>query len=240
MLAPSRALTGCEKLMRLDVFPWLYDLVMRTVEGGPLAGWRRSIVQPARGRVLEIGAGTGLDFRHYEHGVTVVATDVDIGMLARARTRVATANATVLLVAADAEALPFRASAFDGAVVGLALCTIPHPGTALAELCRTVRSGGAVRLLEHVRVRNRNVARLQDWFTPAWARLAGGCHLNRDAVTTLIRSGLKVERVTPHAWGFVLEIFARTSRRQPRETLVAHARLSLPSANGRIFETSRR
>ena len=224
--------------MRSNVFPWLYDLVMRTVEGGPLARWRRSIVQPLRGRVLEIGAGTGLDFRHYDPAVTVVATDVDIGMLARARARAATANATVLLVAADAEALPFRAGAFDGAVIGLALCSIPRPSIALAEVCRTVRSGSAVRLLEHVRVGNRTVARLQDWLTPAWARLAGGCHLNRDAVTTVIHSGLTVDRVTSHAWGFVLEIFARTSRRQPRESLVAHARLSLPSANGHIFETS--
>jgi ubiquinone/menaquinone biosynthesis C-methylase UbiE len=238
MLATNRALTGCEKLMRLDVFPSLYDVVMRTVEGGPLGGWRRSIVQPARGRVLEIGAGTGLDFRYYDHGVTVFATDVDIGMLARARARAATANATVLLVAADAEALPFRAGAFDDAVIGLALCTIPDPGNALAEVCRTVRAGSAVRLLEHVRARNHILARLQDWLTPIWARLAGGCQLNRDAVSTVIRSGLTVERVTSHAWGFVLEIFARTSRRQPRESLVAHVQLSLPSASGHIFETS--
>ena len=197
--------------MRSNVFPWLYDLVMGAVEGGPLTRWRRSIAHPARGRVLEIGAGTGLDFRHYERGVTVVGTDVDVGMLARARARAATADATVLLVAADAEALPFRAGAFDGAVVGLALCTIPHPGVALTEVRRTVRPGGAVRLLEHVRMRNHIVARLQDWLTPVWVRLAGGCHLNRDAVAVLKLSGLDVERVTPHARGFVLEIVARTS-----------------------------
>jgi ubiquinone/menaquinone biosynthesis C-methylase UbiE len=222
--------------MRLDVFPWLYDLVMRTVEEGPLARWRASVVQAARGRVLEIGAGTGLDFRHYEHGVTVVATDVDIGMLARARTRVATANATVLLVAADAEALPFRAGAFDDAVIGLALCSIPDPSNALAEVCRTVRSGGAVRLLEHVRAQSHIVGRLQDWVTPVWARLAGGCHLNRDAVTTVIRNGLTVERVIPHARGFVLEIFARTSRRPPQESVVR--RLGVLAANRQLGKSA--
>jgi ubiquinone/menaquinone biosynthesis C-methylase UbiE len=191
------------------VFPWVYDVVMRTVERGPLARWRRSTVRPARGRVLEIGAGTGLDFRHYEPGVTVIGTDVNGGMLRRARARAARANATVLLVAADAEALPFRDGTFDAAVLGLALCTIPNPHDALAELRRTVRAGGAVRLLEHVRAPNRVVAWLQDGLAPAWRRVAGGCHLNRDTVTALHRSGLEVEQVTPHARGCVVEILAR-------------------------------
>ena len=198
-------------LVRLDVFPWFYDLVMRTAERGPLGHWRRAIVQPARGRVLEIAAGTGLDFRHYEPGVTVVGIDSDAGMLGRARKCAATANATVLLTVADAEALPFRDGAFDDAVVGFALCTIPHPDDALAEVRRTVRSDGAVRLLEHVRVSNRSVGRVQDWLTPVWRRLAGGCHLNRDAVATVRRSGLEIEHVTTHAGGSVVEILARTS-----------------------------
>lgn len=196
--------------MRFNLFPWLYDAVMGAAEVGPLARWRRSIVRPARGRVLEIGAGTGLDFRYYQPGVTVVGIDVDAGMLARARGRTAAASATVLLVAADAEALPFRDGAFDDAVVGLSLCTIPHPNTALGEVRRTVRAGGAVRLLEHVRAPNPFVARLQDWLTPAWRRLAGGCHLNRDAIATVRRSGLEIERITPHARGFVVEILARS------------------------------
>src|SRR5688572_19802407 len=190
--------------MRLDLFPWLYDAVMSVAEGSLLGRWRGSVVRPARGRVLEIGAGTGLDFRHYESGVTVVATDVDAGMLARGRTRAAAARAAVLLVAADAQALPFRDGAFDDAVVGLALCSIPVPENALAEMRRTVRAGGAIRLLEHVRAANRFVARVQDWLTPAWRRLAGGCHLNRDVVTTLKHAGLAIEHVTPHARGVVL------------------------------------
>ena len=195
--------------VQLKLFPWIYDAVMSAAEAGPLARWRRSIVHPAHGRVLEIGAGTGLDFRHYDSGVIVVGTDVDTDMLERARTRAASVSATVLLVAADAEALPFRERAFDGAVVGLALCTIPHPETALTEVRRTVRAGGSVRLLEHVRVPNRLVGWLQDRLTPAWRPLAGGCHLNRDAVTTVKRCGLAVEQVTPHARGLVLEIVAR-------------------------------
>jgi ubiquinone/menaquinone biosynthesis C-methylase UbiE len=196
--------------MRLDFSAWLYDVVMVAVERSRLARWRQSVVRPARGRVLEIGAGTGLNFSHYWPGVTVVATDVDSGMLSRARARAARANATVLLVAADAEALPFPAGMFDGAVIGLALCTVPRPETALAEVCRAVRSGGAVRLLEHVRAPNPIVARLQDWLTPAWRRLAGDCRLNRDALRAVSESGLQLKHVTTHAGGCVLEILAQT------------------------------
>jgi ubiquinone/menaquinone biosynthesis C-methylase UbiE len=192
-------------------FAWLYDLVMGLVERGPLSRWRRSTIRPARGCVLEVGAGTGLDFRYYEPGVTVVGIDVDPAMLSRAGARAAAAQAAVLLVVADAEALPFRDATFDDAVVGMALCTIPHPDVTLAELRRTVRSSGAVRLLEHVRVPNHFVGRLQDWLTPAWRRVAGGCHLNRDTLAAVTRSGLEVERVATHARGLVLEILARRS-----------------------------
>ena len=230
---------GYARSIRLGLFAWLYDAVMGAAEAGPIAGWRRSIVRPARGRVLEIGVGTGLDFRHYEPGVTVVGIDVDVGMLARARARAATASATVLLAAADAEALPFRDGAFDNAVVGLALCTISHPDTALTEVRRTIHAGGAVRLLEHVRATNRFAARLQDWLTPVWRRLAGGCHLNRDAVTAVKRAGFDVEHVTSHARGFVLEISARTSPQMTARPVAEPRAPRVPSITSRPPESPR-
>jgi ubiquinone/menaquinone biosynthesis C-methylase UbiE len=199
-------------------FAWLYDLVMGLAERGPLSRWRRSIVRPLRGCVLEVGAGTGLDFPYYDAGVTVVATDVEPAMLSRARARASAAKAAVLLVVADAQVLPFRNATFDGAVVGLALCTIRHPDITLAELHRTVRSAGTVSLLEHVRVPNDLVGRFQDWVTPVWRRLAGGCHLNRDTLGAVKRSGLEVERVVTHAGGWVLEILARPSPARARST----------------------
>ncbi len=194
---------------RWTLFPWVYDLVMGAAERGPLRRWRRASVRPARGLVHEVGAGTGINFRHYAPGLTVVATDPDLGMLTRARSRAAACEAAVLLVAADAESLPFRDGLFDTAVIGLALCTIARPENALAEVRRTVRPGGALRLLEHVRARGRALARLQDLITPVWRRLAGGCHLNRDSVSAVARSGFELERVQSHAAGFVVEIVAR-------------------------------
>ena len=191
------------------VFPIVYDWIMALVECIALARWRRSVVRPARGFVLEIGAGTGLDFPYYTTNATVVATDLNVAMLRRGWERVVAADATILLVAADAEALPFRSASFDGAVVALAMCTIPHPKRALVELRRVARPGASVALLEHVRVHNAVIGRLQDWLTPLWRRLAGGCRLDRDTVRTVAESGLLVEEVTPHAGGSVVEVAAR-------------------------------
>lgn len=191
------------------IFPRVYDALMGLLERGSLARWRRSTVRPATGLVLEIGAGTGLDFAHYVLGTTVIASDPDMAMLERARQKARTAPATVFLVAADAEALPFRHEAFDVGVAGLVLCTIPHPARALAEVRRVLKRGAPLRVLEHVRVENRVVARMQDILTPFWMRLANGCRLNRDAVAIVKRAGFELESVVPHAAGYVVEIVGR-------------------------------
>ena len=195
--------------IQFRLFPCLYDLVMAPAEHGPLGRWRHQLVAPARGRIVEIGAGTGLNFAHYRPEAWVVATDPDAGMLHRARKRAAIARATVLLVAADGEALPFRDGALAEAIVGLAMCTIPHPERALAELQRVLEPNGRLRLLEHVRLDSRLLGRLQDWGTPVWRRLAGGCRLNRRTAQIVAQSGFfTIEAVTSHLGGYVQSIVA--------------------------------
>jgi ubiquinone/menaquinone biosynthesis C-methylase UbiE len=190
-------------------FPWLYDLFMVGAERAGLGDLRAKLVKPAGGRVLEIGAGTGLNFPHYEPDAVVIATDVDAGMLARARERMREASARVLLVTADAERLPFRDSEFEGAVVGLALCTIPHPAVAIEEMRRVMRPGASLYLLEHVRKNTGVSARIQDLATPVWRRIAGGCHLNRRTEETLAAGGFRIEHVDRYAGGILLLITAR-------------------------------
>lgn len=179
----------CHRFSVGSAFPALYDFAMRIAERGRLAEWRRHVARPAEGDVLEIAAGTGLDFPHYRAGVTVIATEPDMRMLERARKRAAGADAMIILVAADAQALPFRDRTFDTAVVGLGLCTIPSPPLALVELRRVLRPGAVARLLEHIRVDLPGVGRLQDLLTPVWRRLAGGCRLNERSVETVKRAG---------------------------------------------------
>lgn len=177
-------------------------------EQGRLGRWRRSVVGPAEGRVLEIGAGMGFTYPLLERASVVAATDPDVDALRRGRKRAARSPAKVWLIAADGEQLPFRAHAFDSAVGALVFCTIPDPTRAFEEVLRVVRPGGEVRLLEHVRMRNPLLGQLQDWITPLWKRLAGGCHQNRRTVETAMRSGLRVREVRPHLKGHVVEVDA--------------------------------
>ena len=189
-------------------FPDLYDWVMGGAEHGPLATWRRDTIGPAQGYVLEIAAGTGLNFAHYHTGISVVATEPDHRMLERARSRARLASASIVLVAADAQLLPFPDGTFDTAVVGLGLCTIPSPLKALAELRRVLRRGGVAHLLEHVRMDRPIVGRLQDLVSPAWRRVAGGCRLNQRTLELVEQQGFRIDEIRVHAGGLVVGVRA--------------------------------
>ena len=185
-----------------------YDRLMLRAERGRLAGWRREVVGPAEGAVLEIAAGTGLNFPYYRGSAAVIATEPDIAILEIAIHRAKDAETAITLIAADAQALPFRAQTFDTVVVSLGLCTIPSPARALAEVRRVLRQRGVVRLLEHVRVDRPVAGRLQDILTPLWSRIAGGCRLNERTVETVRRAGFHIDEIRWHMRGLVVAIEA--------------------------------
>lgn len=126
-----------------------YDLLFGPLETWALARWRADTVShlPEGSRVLEIGAGTGLNFRHYPPTKFAVALELSKEMIRRAKHRVTVQR----LVQADAERLPFADSSFDAAFATLVFCSIPEPENAFAELRRVVKKGGRIVLLEHVR-----------------------------------------------------------------------------------------
>lgn len=177
--------------------PWLaavLDLAMQS-----LAPARLLVVPEARGDVLEIGVGTGLNLDLYDpRRVTrLAAIEPDPHMLRRARPRAAALAFPVALLQADAERLPFGPASFDTVVVTFTLCTVPHPAAALAEVRRVLRPQGRALLLEHTRSRQPALAGVQDAVTPLWQRLMGGCHLNRPAVDLVRESGLELREVLP-------------------------------------------
>lgn len=193
----------------MPLFPYVYDWVMQPWERRSLGRYRRAVVAPASGFILEIGAGTGLNFPYYQRRALVVATDPDQAMLSHARRRAVTSAAEILFVVADGEALPFRNDTFDEVVVGLAMCTIPRPHQALSEMHRALRPSGILRMLEHVRMDHPAVlGRLQDWLTPLWRRAARGCRLNRRTVQEVPLAGFVGVRATPHVGGYLQEIVA--------------------------------
>ena len=114
----------------------------------------------------------------------------------------------ISLQQASAEALPFAAESFDSVVATLAFCTIGDPARALTEVRRVLKSGGAFRLVEHVRVHNRPIAAVQDLLTPMWQQVAGGCHLNRDTLAAVEQAGFRVRGMRQLFGGLVIGIDA--------------------------------
>ena len=191
------------------VFARLYDVVMYVADRLGVARRRKALVQRARGLIVEIGAGTGLEFPHYAAGSSVIAVEPDAEMIERARARCADSPAAISLVIADARALPFRDGVFDAAVSVLAFCTIPQPEKAAAEMRRVLNSAGVAHLLEHVRAIHRPLAWAQVLLTPIWSRVAGGCHLDRRTAESMRDAGFDVTVQHTALDGTIVELTAR-------------------------------
>lgn len=162
------------------VFAALYDRALRGSEEHGLAALRGGLLAGARGRTLELGAGTGLNLEHIPPAVTeLVLTEPDPAMAQRLRRRVADSGRDAAVVAAGAEALPFGDASFDTVVSTLVLCTVADLAGAVTEARRVLAPGGRLLLLEHVRHPDAARARWQRRLTPLQRRVACGCHLDR-------------------------------------------------------------
>lgn len=174
------------------IFARFYDRISRST--WPLeVEHRTELVSGLRGRVLEVGAGTGLNFQLYPEGVEVVALEPEPNMARRAREHLGDGPSPVRLLRGRAEALPFADGSFDAAVVSLVLCSVARQRVAISELCRVLRHDGEIRVFEHVRSEDPRHARWQDWLTPLWRPLSGGCHPNRDTGAALRAGGFEVQ-----------------------------------------------
>jgi SAM-dependent methyltransferase len=157
------------------LFAALYDSSLRRGERAGMADHRRALLAAASGRVLEIGAGTGLNLPHYPGGIDLVLTEPDAPMARRVARPV---------VPASAEELPFEDASFDTAVSTLVLCTVADPARAVDELARVLVPGGRLLFIEHVRG-DGALARWQDRLERPWRGIANGCHANRDTLAAL-------------------------------------------------------
>ena len=178
------------------IFAALYDWMLRGTERAGLQDMRAELVAEARGRTLELGAGTGLNLAHYTDAVTeLVLTEPDPHMARRLRGRLheePPAPSRVEVVEAPAEHVPFDDESFDSVVATLVLCSVEEPGAAAREVARVLKPEGRFLCLEHVRgPEGDRVVRWQDRLERPWGWIAAGCHPNRDTVAELDAAGLE-------------------------------------------------
>jgi ubiquinone/menaquinone biosynthesis C-methylase UbiE len=183
--------------VRHPVFARVYQRLSRLMER-EVGEHRDELLARLSGRVLEIGAGNGMNFPHYPPAVDeVVALEPEAYLRERAEQAAREAPVRVSVGDAAAYPLPLEPPSFDAAVASLVLCTVPDQAKALAELRRVLKPGGELRFMEHVRSDHPRKARLQQRLdrSGVWPRLGGGCHCARDTVTAIEAAGFRLERV---------------------------------------------
>lgn len=148
----------------------------------------------ARGTVLEVGFGSGLNVPHYPPARVkeLVGLEPSEGMTRLAGRVLPAAPFPVRLLAAEAESIPLDSESVDTVVLTWTLCSVEQPEAALAEIRRVLRRRGRLVFCEHGASPDESVRRWQDRLTPVWSRLAGGCHLNRDAPALIRGAGFEM------------------------------------------------
>jgi SAM-dependent methyltransferase len=178
-----------------------YEPFLWLGERSGMAARRQRLLAGARGAVLEIGAGTGLNLPHYPAGLDrLVLSEPDPHMLERLRTRLARERPEAETIQAGAERLPVPDESFDTVVATLVLCTVPDPEGALTEVRRILRAGGSLLLVEHVRSEHPRWGRWQDRLQRPWSALADGCRPNCRTGELLDAAGFDLSGLEPSSW----------------------------------------
>jgi len=156
---------------------------------------REKIVPRARGVVLEIGFGGGLNLPYYDRGKVskLYALEPSAGMRRSAAERIEQSGMDIELLALPGEQIPLEDNSVDTVLITYTLCTIQDVSSVLAGARRVLRSGGRLLYCEHGRAPEAQVARWQDRLNGAWKRIAGGCNMNRDIPALIEAGGFRID-----------------------------------------------
>jgi ubiquinone/menaquinone biosynthesis C-methylase UbiE len=200
--AAAAELNGLVKLYGARCVPLVYDPFLWLGEHRVMADLRREVVGWAGGRVLEVGAGTGLNIPHYGEGLReLVLTEPEPAMSQRLQRRAKRAQVPARVLTAFAEHLPFDDASFDNVVVTLALCTVADPAAALQEARRVLVDGGRLLFIEHVRAdKGSALERWQRRLHRPWRAFAYGCRCNQDTLRLLDEAGFETSGIRQERW----------------------------------------
>lgn len=182
--------------MHHPVFARLYLRAVTRRADGPEDDYRRRLLAGLAGQVIEVGAGSGINFSLYP-GTTdhVLAVEPEPVLRAEASRRTDDASVPVTVVEGVSGRLPAADASMDAVVASLVLCSVPDQRRALAEFRRVLRPGGELRFYEHVVARRPAAALVQRVADRVfWPRVAGGCHMSRDTAGEIERAGFSIEQ----------------------------------------------
>jgi ubiquinone/menaquinone biosynthesis C-methylase UbiE len=174
------------------VLPWV---ITKSCATKPIRKQREKVVPLAEGRVLEIGAGGGLNLPHYDKSKVdkVLGLDVSAELLSLAEEQAARMRVPFEGVLLDAASLPLEENEVDTVLVTYSLCSIDDLESALLEIYRVLKPSGKLIFCEHGAAPDRQVRRFQSALTPLWKRFAGGCRLDRDLPGEIEKAGFEID-----------------------------------------------
>jgi SAM-dependent methyltransferase len=155
----------------------------------PVRRQRTKVIPRARGRVLELGVGSGYNLPHYEGVDSILAVDPSERLLRRAAERAKAVPFDVELRPTGLEGVTVSDGPFDTVVVTYALCTIPRPVEVLRQARGLIAPGGRLLFTEHGLAPDPGVQRVQRWLNKVWTPLSGGCRLDVDVPDLLVSAG---------------------------------------------------
>lgn len=178
------------------VFARIYARISGAAEAKGAAEHRDEMLAGVEGRVVEVGAGNGLNFTYYPTSVTeVMAVEPEPHLRKLAEAAAGSAKAPVTVVDGTADALPLEDDCCDAAVCSLVLCSVADQAEALAEVRRVLRTGGELRFYEHVLDPSPRLARFQRIVDVVHPYIGGGCHVTRDTETAIIDAGFEITTI---------------------------------------------
>ncbi|MEW6048114.1 MAG: methyltransferase domain-containing protein [Bacillota bacterium] len=188
---------------RYDRIAPIYDLMDMGSERR-MGAWRKALWDGARGRILEVGVGTGKNMPYYPSGARVTAIDFSPRMLERAERRARRLGASVDLIQMDAQNLAFPDNSFDTVVTACVFCSVPDPVRGLREIRRVLRPDGNLLMLEHMRSELPLVGPAMDLLNPLVVGVVGA-NINRRTLDNIRAAGLQITSVED----LLLDIFRR-------------------------------
>jgi ubiquinone/menaquinone biosynthesis C-methylase UbiE len=161
----------------------------------PINYQRQKVVPLAKGKVLDIGIGSGLNIPFYNSDKIdkVIGIDPSHELIELAKELANDSKASIELVIGSAESIPYPDNFFDTVLVTYTMCTIPNVAIANKEMWRVLKDDGRLIFCEHGLAPDKKISKWQNRIDPFWGKIAGGCHLNRDIQKLITDAGFSFE-----------------------------------------------